>query len=239
MCEHGQGTKRDLGEAVRLYRAAAAQRDVRALARLGVCLEKGRGVEQSEAEAATSYAASSELGGADVLFEFSMQYLDAVGKMSAPESFTLQLAVSELVLAARLGHVGAVEDLASISSRRELVSICCLGCGATRELRLCSRCRVAAFCDGDSIIHLFCHPRRKTSTQARVTPIRKGCNNRGEWEREIISELSSGATARASYLNKAPCSSSQSGSRQQALALRHAPLSNVYSSSCPSAYHSC
>jgi len=44
LCEHGKGTKRDLGEAVRLYRAAAAQRNVWALARLGVCLEKGRGV---------------------------------------------------------------------------------------------------------------------------------------------------------------------------------------------------
>eukprot|EP00302_Diacronema_sp_CCMP2436_P012029 CAMPEP_0179863726 /NCGR_PEP_ID=MMETSP0982-20121206/15726_1 /TAXON_ID=483367 /ORGANISM="non described non described, Strain CCMP 2436" /LENGTH=38 /DNA_ID= /DNA_START= /DNA_END= /DNA_ORIENTATION= len=36
-------------EAVRLYRAAAAQRNVRALVRLGVCLEKGRGEAQSEA----------------------------------------------------------------------------------------------------------------------------------------------------------------------------------------------
>jgi len=57
--------------------------------------------------------------------------------------------MSDLALAARLGHAGAVEKLASISSLRELVSACCLGCGATRQLRLCSRCRVAAFCDGD------------------------------------------------------------------------------------------
>mmetsp|Transcript_24712 Transcript_24712/g.58328 ORF Transcript_24712/g.58328 Transcript_24712/m.58328 type:complete len:320 (-) Transcript_24712:205-1164(-) len=155
LCEHGKGTKRDLGEAVRLYRAAAAQRDVRALARLGVCLEKGRGVAQSEAEAAASYAAASELGGAAALFESGVQDNEAFGERSAPESFTLQLAVSELALAARLGHAGAVEKLASISSRREVVSACCLGCGATRELRLCSRCRVAAFCDGDCVRRMW------------------------------------------------------------------------------------
>ncbi|KAJ1635938.1 hypothetical protein T492DRAFT_862602 [Pavlovales sp. CCMP2436] len=149
MYEHGKGTKRDLAEAVRLYRAAAAQRDVRALARLGMCLEKGRGVAQSEAEAAASYAAASELGGADTLFADGVRHFNEVGKRSAPESFKLQLAVNDLALAARLGHAGAVEKLASISSRGELVSACCLGCGATRELRLCSRCRVAAFCDGD------------------------------------------------------------------------------------------
>jgi len=57
--------------------------------------------------------------------------------------------MSDLALAARLGHAGAVEKLASISSWRELVSACCLGCSATHKLRLCSRYRVAAFCDGD------------------------------------------------------------------------------------------
>jgi len=114
-----------------------------------VCLEKGRSVTQSEVEAAASYAAASELGGANSLFAAGVLHLVSVCERSAPELFTLQLAVSDLALAARLGHAGAVEKLASISSRRELVSACCLGCGATRELRLCSRCRVAAFCDGD------------------------------------------------------------------------------------------
>ncbi|KAJ1637798.1 hypothetical protein T492DRAFT_900691 [Pavlovales sp. CCMP2436] len=160
--EHGQGTKRDLGEAVRLYRAAAAQRDVRALARLGVCLEKGRGVVQSEAEAAASYANASKLGGAAALFDAGMNHLGItvvmVGKVSAPESFTLQLAVSDLALAARLGHVGAVKKLAAISCRRKVVSTCCMGCGATRELRLCSRsdgervCIPAVAAAGSSIV---------------------------------------------------------------------------------------
>ncbi|KAJ1635599.1 hypothetical protein T492DRAFT_863039 [Pavlovales sp. CCMP2436] len=56
---------------------------------------------------------------------------------SAPAFFTLRLTVSDLAFAARLGHAGAVEKLASISSRRELVSSCCLGCCATHELKKC------------------------------------------------------------------------------------------------------
>jgi TPR repeat protein len=149
LSECGQGAKRDMAEAVRLYRAASAQGDVRALARLAVCLEKGRGVAQSEADALVSYAAASELGGAATLFAYGAHTLDAIGERSAPEVFTLQLAVGDLALAARLGHAGAVEKLASIASMRELVSACCLGCGATRVLRLCTRCRVAKFCDGE------------------------------------------------------------------------------------------
>jgi hypothetical protein len=95
------------------------------------------------------YATASELGGADELFELGVDSLDAIGERSAPESFALQLAVSDLALAAKLGHAGVVERLASIASMREVVSACCLGCGATRVLRLCTRCRVAMFCDGE------------------------------------------------------------------------------------------
>jgi TPR repeat protein len=142
--------KRDMADAVRMYRAAAAQGNVHALARLAVCWEKGRGVVQSEAEALASYAAASELGGAAALFASGVRHLDAVGERSAPESFTLQQrAVGELALAARLGQAGAVEKLASVASRREVASACCLGCGATHSLRLCARCRVAKFCDGE------------------------------------------------------------------------------------------
>jgi len=140
---------------VRLSRAAAAQRNVRALARLGMCLEKGRGVAQSEVDAAATYAAASEIGGASALFASGVQDLDEIGGRSAPESFTLQVAVSDLALAARLGHAGAVEKLASISSRRELVSACCLGCGATHKLRRCNGCRVAVFCDSECLRRMW------------------------------------------------------------------------------------
>jgi hypothetical protein len=159
LSECGKGKLRDMTETVRLYRAAAAQGNKWALARLGVCLEKGRGVAQSEVESAACYATASELGGAAALFASGARHLDAVGERSAPESFTLQIAVSDLALAARLGHAEAIEKLASIASRREVVSACCLGCGATRLLRLCTRCRVAMFCDGECTRRSWPHHR--------------------------------------------------------------------------------
>jgi hypothetical protein len=155
LSECGKGVKRDMAEAVRMYRAAAAQGDVRALARLGVCLEKGRGVAQGEVEAAVCYAAASELGGAATLFISGVRHLDEIGERSAPDSLTLQLAVRDLVLAGRLGHTGAVEKLASVARRRDVASVCCLGCGATRALKLCDKCRVAKFCDRECQTRLW------------------------------------------------------------------------------------
>ncbi|KAJ1635918.1 hypothetical protein T492DRAFT_862554 [Pavlovales sp. CCMP2436] len=180
-CMLDVGVAHNIADAARYLRLAADQGDasaqcalgflcegqgtnfVRALARLGVCLEKGRGVAQSAALATASYAAAFKLGGADTLFETGVQHLDAVSKVRASESFYLQLTVRDLALAVRLRHAGVVEKLASISSRREVVSASCLGCGATRELRLCSRCRVATFCDGDCVRRMW--PAHKPNCQ--------------------------------------------------------------------------
>jgi len=149
LCEHGQGTKRNLVEAVRLYRAAVTQRDVHALARLGVCLEKGRGIAQRMADATARFAAGSKIvGDADELCSDGARHLDEIGELSAPEPFVIQVAVRQLALAGRLGHAGALEKLVSISSRREVASACCLGCGAARGLKQCAACRVASYCDG-------------------------------------------------------------------------------------------
>mmetsp|Transcript_28681 Transcript_28681/g.72143 ORF Transcript_28681/g.72143 Transcript_28681/m.72143 type:complete len:235 (+) Transcript_28681:274-978(+) len=146
-CESGMGgVKRDMAEAVRLYRAAAAQGDARALAQLGVLYERGRGVLQSDEEATACYAAASAVG-AESLFAYGVQHLTEFGGRKAPEAFTIQIAVRDLTLAARLEHAGAVGKLTSISSRREVASACCMGCGATRKLLTCGKCGVAVFCD--------------------------------------------------------------------------------------------
>jgi len=146
-CESGMGgVKRDMAEAVRLYRAAAAQGDARALAQLGVLYERGRGVLQSDEEATACYAAASAVG-AESLFAYGVQHLTEFGGRKAPEAFTIQIAVRDLTLAARLEHAGAVGKLTSISSRREVASACCMGCGATRKLLTCAKCGIAVFCD--------------------------------------------------------------------------------------------
>ncbi|KAJ1638667.1 hypothetical protein T492DRAFT_900054 [Pavlovales sp. CCMP2436] len=40
----------------------------------------------------------------------------------------------------------ALELLRSHANKREVVSVCCIGCGATKGLKQCTRCHVASFC---------------------------------------------------------------------------------------------
>jgi hypothetical protein len=44
-------------------------------------------------------------------------------------------AVYFLNLADRLGHVAATQQLEALAGRRDVVSVCCVGCGATRGSR--------------------------------------------------------------------------------------------------------
>ncbi|KAJ1629301.1 hypothetical protein T492DRAFT_873701 [Pavlovales sp. CCMP2436] len=122
MYESGEdGLKRDMAETVRWYRAAAAKDEVWALAQLGVCLEKGRGVARSEVEAAASYAAARALGGAEQLHGTGCQFAQAHFTIwtSAPailtHQLTIQLFVRDLALASRLGHAQATKMLELMS----------------------------------------------------------------------------------------------------------------------------
>jgi len=142
----GKACKRDPAAAAILYEPAAAQGDAEATVRLGLCFEKGRGMAQSEAEAAKRYAAASEFDGAK-FYDEGVRHYSEIGKRRAPASFTIQIAVGLLALATRLGHAGTVEKLASFSTQREVASACCMGCGATRKLLTCGKCGVAVFCD--------------------------------------------------------------------------------------------
>jgi hypothetical protein len=56
-------------------------------------------------------------------------------------------AVYDLNLAACLGVSAAAELLSSLAGRCDVMAVCCVGCGASRKLKTCSRCRVARFCD--------------------------------------------------------------------------------------------
>ena len=43
----------------------------------------------------------------------------------------------------------ARKKLAELSCEREYVSVCCSGCGATRRLKTCAKCKVARFCGAE------------------------------------------------------------------------------------------
>jgi hypothetical protein len=73
-------------------------------------------------------------------------------------------AVYALNLAARLGDSDAAEHLASLAGRRDVMSACCVGCGALRKLKLCNKCRVASFCDMECTVSMW--PAHKASCKA-------------------------------------------------------------------------
>jgi transcriptional regulator GlxA family with amidase domain len=73
-------------------------------------------------------------------------------------------AVYHLNLAARLGDRAAAEYLALLAGRRDVTSACCVGCGASRKLKLCNKCRIALFCDMECTLRMW--PAHKASCKA-------------------------------------------------------------------------
>jgi hypothetical protein len=53
-------------------------------------------------------------------------------------------------LAATQGVAEAQSHLTDLASERVYVSVCCMGCGATRKLKTCAKCKVAHFCTAES-----------------------------------------------------------------------------------------
>jgi hypothetical protein len=61
--------------------------------------------------------------------------------------------------------VAAAQQLEALAGRREVVSACCVGCGAVRKLKTCSKCRVARFfCDMECTARMW--PAHKASCKA-------------------------------------------------------------------------
>jgi hypothetical protein len=168
--EHGQGMGQDASTAVEHYRLAVACGCAVANASLGLCYEKGRGVPRSDpAEAAQLYKLAAEDGTAvQKAFRAAMAVLRA--KDLAPDlpaaaaRACTRYAVSWLNLAARLGHVAATQQLQALADRHDVVSACCVGCGAVRKLKTCSKCCVARFCDRECSTRVW--PAHKASCKA-------------------------------------------------------------------------
>jgi hypothetical protein len=76
----------------------------------------------------------------------------------------IQFVVYHLNLTARRGDAFADEGLKLLAHRRDVVSACCVGCGAVRKLKTCSRCRIARFCDAECTARMW--PAHKASCKA-------------------------------------------------------------------------
>jgi TPR repeat protein len=151
-CEHGQGTQQDAHAAGEQYRLAVQGGYALANASLGLCFEKGTGMPSSDpAEAARLYALAAEDGiSSNMAFDYAMSMLPenrlAPDVPSVAALAHIRHAVYWLNLAARLVHVAAAQQLEALTGRRDVVSACCVGCGAVRKLKTCSKCSVARFC---------------------------------------------------------------------------------------------
>jgi hypothetical protein len=149
--EHGRGVPHDMGAAVALYRQAIEGGCVSVNASLGLCFEKGRGVVHSTAEAERLYKLAAKSGsstwddlpgGLVKLLEESLSPNDTFGSPSAARA-RIQFVVYSFNVMARQGDAVAGEQLKFLAGRRDVVSACCVGCGAVRQLKTCAKCRIA------------------------------------------------------------------------------------------------
>jgi TPR repeat protein len=135
---------------------------------IGLCFEKGRGVPLDRAEAERLYQLLAHRGIAHALTLMAIATLDAAiaGPLHgmAP-AVALKRAVYYLNIGARLGDSAAVEHLASLAGNRDVMAVCCVGCGASRILKLCKGCRVARFCDMECHVRMW--PAHKASCKAK------------------------------------------------------------------------
>jgi TPR repeat protein len=127
-----------------LYRLVAALGDAGAQYNLAVLYSEGKGVAQNYAEAARLYRLAAEQGYANAQCNLGVFHSSGVG---VPR---------DLVEAGRLGRLAAAQGVANaqtllaiLSHERAYVSACCMGCGATRKLKTCSKCNVARFCGAE------------------------------------------------------------------------------------------
>jgi TPR repeat protein len=144
MYARGDGVAQDDVEAVRLYRLAAAQGVADAQCDLGKRYKEGAGVAQDSVEAARLFRQAAAQGHAHG--QGNLGYIYANGDGVAQDFVE---AARLWRLAAGQGNVHACKGLSDLQSEREYVSACCTGCGATRKLKTCARCKVARFCGAE------------------------------------------------------------------------------------------
>jgi hypothetical protein len=145
-------------EAVRYYRLAAEQGDADWQCGLGYCYQHGTGVTLDMVEAVRYYRLAAEEGFARAQFQLGRCYQQGEGV-----ALDLAAAVRYYRLAAACDRIAGSDKLISgelakvllacdrIAGSREVASTCCLGCGARRKLKTCTRCKVAKFCGAECV----------------------------------------------------------------------------------------
>jgi TPR repeat protein len=134
----------DLVEAVRLFRLAALQDNAPGQCMFGLLYVSGAGVAQDYVEAARLLRLSAAQGFALAQCNLGKLYADGAG---VAQDYVE--AARWLWPSAQQGLGEASDLLEALSCERAYVSACCMGCGATRKLKACAKCKVARFCTAE------------------------------------------------------------------------------------------
>jgi TPR repeat protein len=113
---------------------------------LGRLYYHGEGVAQDFVEAARLFRLAAAQGHAYAQFNLGLLYCR--GKGVAQDCME---GARHLWLAANQGIAEARPALSGLSGERACVSAFCMGCGATRKLKTCAKCKVARFCGAECV----------------------------------------------------------------------------------------
>jgi len=157
--ERGDGVAQDWAEAVRLFRLAAEQKHADAQCNLGICYEMGDGVAQDWAEATRYFRLAASQG--HVQATICLGTLLVTADSASGGEPTQQCEGALLLARAAQQHEDtarrniALALLGAHAGMREVVNACCIGCGQTKKLKMCSKCRVAKFCGAECMQRMW------------------------------------------------------------------------------------
>jgi hypothetical protein len=167
---------------------------VDANASLGLCFEKGRGVVQSSVEAERLYKLAAK-SGSSIWAAFPVAQTQLLKESPLPNASPetpsavararIQFALYHLNVSSRQGHAAADEELKTLVGRRDMVSACCVGCGAVRQLKICGAVRKLKICSGCRVTRLC-----DTECAARVWPAHKASCK--VWRAELATRAEQG-----------------------------------------------
>mmetsp|Transcript_40603 Transcript_40603/g.100350 ORF Transcript_40603/g.100350 Transcript_40603/m.100350 type:complete len:258 (+) Transcript_40603:176-949(+) len=164
-CFYGEGVPQDHEEGARYYRLAADQGEAQGQCNYAMACRHGEGVPREHEEGARYHRLAADQGYAPSMLAHGARLVDDQDVPADKRS--LEPALAGVRTGARLlahaAHTApdfeprfrlqALELLHSHADKREVVSVYCIGCGATKGLKQCTRCHVARFC-GSACIRL-------------------------------------------------------------------------------------
>jgi predicted LPLAT superfamily acyltransferase len=110
-----------------------------------VLLDAGADGAHAKNDGATALMVASKEGH----LECVRVLLDAGADVTELSRSELAAVVLFYLRAAEQGDADAPGALAELASRREVARACCMACGARHALKICTRCKIAKFCNAD------------------------------------------------------------------------------------------